>query len=169
MLPRHVAALGDVELVAAAVPGAPLLVFDGLDPLGEEPSEHNPLVRERAWTTDVRDTRPRAVGLQVDDDPLNHRLVGDVAGEQAEPLDVLTLEQLLAGEQELPAPVLGVHTLEARGVRLKRLLDAGVSLPETDSEGEVAVAPDRPGRSRGEQADEDVLRDLPLLFGVRAL
>ena len=91
-----------------------------------------------------------------------------VAGEQAEPLDVLLVEGLLARQQVFPPPVLGVHALEARRVSLERLLDASVSLPETDSEREIRIATDRPGRSGAEQADEDVLREAPLLFGVGA-
>ena len=167
-LPRLAVALGDVELIAGTEPGAPLLVVDGLDPLGEEPADHDPLIRDGRRTAHGRDIRTGAVGLQVDDDPLDRRLVRGVAGEQTEPLDILLVEGLLARQQILPPPVLLVHALEARGVGFERALDTEVSLPETDPEREVGVAADRPGRSRGEQTDEDVLRDPPLLLGVRA-
>ncbi len=61
-----------------------------------------------------------------------------------------------------------MNALEARGVDFEGLLDARVSFTEADAEGEIGVAPDRPGGSRGEQADEDFLGDPPLLLGVRA-
>lgn len=167
VLPRLVVALGNVELVAGTEPRRPLLVVDGLDPLGEQPSEHDPLIRDGRGTAHGRNVRTGAVGFEVDVDPLDRRLVGGIASEQAQAFDILALERLLARQQVLPPRVLGVHPLEARRVSLERLLDARISRTETDSEREVRVASDRPCRNGGEQADEDVFRHPPLLLDVR--
>lgn len=166
--PRLVVELGGVQLVPAAEPGAPLLVVDGLDPFREEPAEDDADLGERVRTADVRDARPLAVGLEVDDRPLDARLVRVISGEEPEAVDVLLAVLVVAGQEQLPAPVLRVDMLEACGVRLKGLDHAGATLAPADVEDAVRVTTLGPLGSRRDEVGDLLLGDQPafLLYGL---
>lgn len=97
--------------------------------------------------------------IEVDDDPLDRRLVRVVADEEA--------EAVFGREQVVPAPELPTeHCVDQLGVRLEGLGDALVPLAETNAERAEREAALRPrGSSLGEAVD--VLdRDAPALLVV---
>lgn len=91
-LPLLAVVLGDVGLVASAVPGAVLVVVDGIHTLREQPREHQAFVREGLSIAHRRDVLPLAVGREVvDDDPLDNGVVRLIAVQEPQPLHVLAI------------------------------------------------------------------------------
>lgn len=135
VLPRPVVAPGDVELVTPGEEARVRLVVDVADVIREHPREDEELVGQRLRATDRRDAVALAVRVEVDDDPLDRRLVRVVADEEAEALHGLLDEGVLAREQVVPTPELLVEDHpDPLDVRLEGLRDALVSLAEADAE-----------------------------------
>lgn len=87
--PLLVAVLGDVDFVTGAVVGVVLVVVDGVDPLREQPREHQAFVREGLGIAHRSNVLPLAVCRQVaDDDPLDDGVVRIVSVEEPEALHV---------------------------------------------------------------------------------
>ena len=164
VIPRLVVALGNVVLVAGTVPSRKFLVVDGLNPLREEPREHEALVREGLCVANGGDAFALPVcGEIVDNDPFHHRVVRVVAVQQPEAVDILALVRMLARKEELPAPELRVvHALDGRDVRLEGGDHPLALLAETDAEGTVRFLTLGPRRSRFGEFLEHLFRDAPV-------
>jgi len=162
VLPRPVAALGDIGLVAGTEPRRQLVVVNGLHPLGVEPRQNEAFVREGLGATHRRDIRPLAVDVEVDRHPLDGRVVGVVAVEEPQALDRLVLIGVLAGEQELPTPELGVDALDGISVSLEGQRHTVVTFAEADAERAVGVLALGPRGGGLCESVEDLLGDAPV-------
>ena len=167
VLPRLLVVLGDVELIAGAVPRRPLVVVDGLDTLGEQPSQHETFVREGLGAAHQRDVRPLAVGREVvDHDPLDDRVVALVAVEEPQALHILSVVRGLGGEQEIPTPELGVDALDGSRVALEGECHTVISLAEADAERAVGILALGPRGGGLRETFEHVLADAPVARDV---
>ncbi len=164
-LPRLVAALGNVELVASEEVRRGLVVVDGLRVLPEEPGERESLVRERLRPPHRRDALALPVGVEAERHPLNHGLVSGIAREEPEAFHVLALVRVRAGEQQLPAPELRIEgLLDPCRMRLEGLRHTLVALSEADAERAEDEPSLGPLRRRLREPLEDRVLDLSALL-----
>ena len=168
-LPRLVVVLGDVELVATGEETGVRFVVDAPDIVREQPRKDEELVCERLRSAHCRDRLPLPVGVEVDDDPFDRRLVGVVSDEETKAIHRLLVEGVLAREQVAPPREFlskdGVNTL---GVALESERDTLVPLAETNTEREEH---ETPFWQRGDGLGEivDILnRNSPALLVVGA-
>ncbi len=163
VLPLLAVVLWDVRLVAAAVPGAPLRVVDGVHALGEQPRQNETFVREGLGATHRGDVLALPEGRQVgDDDPLDDGVVGCIAVEEPEAVHRLVLERHRGGVEQLPAPVIGVNTPHRPPVPLEGERHPFGPFAEADAERTVGVLALGPGRGGPCETVEDRLGDAPL-------